>query len=163
MTTAQRATHADLMAHPEDDYLYQLVRGEIVRMPPPQPGHGDIEAGIRFTLPDGPDQIRGVDMPSLGVEQFRRLEPSIRGACIPEVPALVAEIISPADTTAYSTEKVTDYLQGGAQLVWQLYPKTQSVRVYTGDNRTWTVLSDGLLDGAPVLPGFSVLVAELFP
>lgn len=39
-------THEDLLAAPEDDYLYELVRGEILRMPPPEGMHGAREARI---------------------------------------------------------------------------------------------------------------------
>jgi len=46
MTTAQRMTFDDLMVQPDDGYLYELVRGEIVRMPPPKEDHGYIEAAL---------------------------------------------------------------------------------------------------------------------
>jgi Uma2 family endonuclease len=43
MTTQQRMRFEDLLAQPEDGYLYELVRGEILRMPPPKGQHGLIE------------------------------------------------------------------------------------------------------------------------
>lgn len=46
MTTTQRMTYADLMALPDDGYLHELVRGEILRMPPPKGEHGYIEAAL---------------------------------------------------------------------------------------------------------------------
>lgn len=46
MATLQRMTFDDLMATPDDGYLYELVRGEIMRMPPPKEDHGDIEAAL---------------------------------------------------------------------------------------------------------------------
>lgn len=46
MTTRQRATADDLMALPDDSYLHELVRGEIIRMPPPKEGHGYAEAAL---------------------------------------------------------------------------------------------------------------------
>jgi Uma2 family endonuclease len=195
-------TFADLMAQPDDGYVYELVRGEILRMPPPKGDHGDVEAalveaigrylvdrargfgwqpehgraarsrlvgylasgeaGIRFSLPEDPDQTRGVDVLYLSVEQFKRLEEYIREEYIPEVPALVAEVISPSETATYSNEKVTDYLAGGAKMVWQLFPRTRTVRVYAADSTTWVIPSNGTLDGGDVLSGFQVLVAELF-
>lgn len=42
MTTTQRMTYADLMALPDDGYLHELVRGEILPMPPPKGEHGYI-------------------------------------------------------------------------------------------------------------------------
>lgn len=120
------------------------------------------EAGIRFSLPDDADQVRGVDVLYLPPEQFARVEAVIRDDYIPEVPALVMEVISPAETSTYSNQKVTDYLQGGAREVWQIFPKSRSVRIYRADGTTSTVPPGDALDGGDLLPGFSVLLAELF-
>ena len=46
MTTAIRKTFDDLMATPDDGYRYELVRGEILRMPPPKGEHGYVEATL---------------------------------------------------------------------------------------------------------------------
>ena len=46
MATLQQATFDDLMAQPDDGSLYELVRGEILRMPPPKTDHGDVEAAL---------------------------------------------------------------------------------------------------------------------
>jgi len=136
MTTMQRATFDDLMATPEDGHLYELVRGEILRMPPPQGPHGRVEvrfthliesyldaralaggwdgtdadvrdrlvgftiggeAGVRFSLPDDPDQTRGMDAAYLDPEQAGRYLDAGASGYIREVPALVAEVISPSD------------------------------------------------------------------
>ena len=202
MTTALRMTYDDLMARPDDGYRYELVRGEILRMPSPKGDHGFVEAavvgaldrylynraialgwdpqtgqrsrsrvagylasgeaGIRFSLPDDPDQVRGADVLYLTPEQFARLDPLIRTEYIPELPALVVEVISPSERATDSNQKVTDYLAGGALLVWQIYPETRTARVYTADGRTWTVPTDGALEGGEVLPGFSLRLATLF-
>ena len=203
MTTLQRMTYDDLMSLPEDEYLHELVRGEIVRMPPPKGKHGRIEGalaeavgrflyefalargwrpeqgllgrdllvgalgvgefGIRFTLPDDPDQVRGIDLCYLSPEQVARYEETGPDEYFSEVPVLVAEVISPSETAEYIDEKVNDYLAGGAQLVWLLFPKARRVQVYRPDHTMETVAADGMLDGGEVLPGFSVAVASLFP
>ena len=46
MTTLQRMTHDDLLVLPDDGNLYELVRGEILQMPPPNQDHGTIEARL---------------------------------------------------------------------------------------------------------------------
>lgn len=201
-TTTRRMTYDDLMATPEDEYLYELVRGEILRMPPPKGRHGRFEArlvaaidrhlysqavalgwdesqgsdardllvgsvdsgeaGIRFSLPDDPDQVRGLDVSYLSPEQVARHNAHGSDEYIPEVPALAAEVISASETATYINEKVQDYLTGGARLVWLLFPKTRTVQVFRPDEPMVSRAVGDLLDGADVLPRFSVAVANLF-
>src|SRR5579859_7522104 len=51
------------------------------------------EAGMRFSLPDDPDQVRGADALYLTPEQFALAEPTIDDDYIPFVPVLVAEVV----------------------------------------------------------------------
>lgn len=202
MAIALRMTYDDLMVQPDDGHRYELVRGEILRLPLPKGDHGFVEASvaaalarylheravalgwdpetghrsrsrvvgylasgaadIRFSLPDDPDQVRGADVLYLTPEQFARLDPLIRTEHIPEPPALVVEAISPSERATDSNQKVTDYLAGGARLVWQIYLETRTVRAYTADGRTWTAPADGAIEGGEVLTGFSLRPATLF-
>jgi Uma2 family endonuclease len=202
MTTVQRMTFNDLMAQPDDDYLNELVRGEILRMPPPKEDHGCVEAalveaigrylddralalgweksqgraarnrlvgrllsgdvGVRFSLPDDPDQLRGLDVCYLSAEQVARLGAVPTAEYLVEMPALVAEVISPSETASYINEKVNDLLRGGAQMVWLFYPKTRTVMVLRPDGSARMIPAGGLLDGNDVLPGFAVELASIF-
>jgi Uma2 family endonuclease len=202
MATLQRMTFDDLQALPDDGYLYELVRGEILRMPPPKEEHGYIEAalveaigrylhdsalalgwapsqgrsardrlvgrlvsgetGVRFTLPDDPDQLRGLDVGYLSPNQVARLGHVLAAEYLSEMPALVAEVISPSETAAYVNEKVADYLGGGAQQVWLLYPRTRSVTVFRSDGTARIVQAGGMLDGGDLLPGFAADLANIF-
>jgi Uma2 family endonuclease len=202
MAVVQRATYEDLMTLPDDGARHELVRGEIIRMPPPNGKHGRIEAalveeigrylfdractlgwkpgsprlernllvgcvdsgeaGIRFALRDDPDQVRGVDVCYLTAEQVARHEAAGGDQYVPEVPAIVAEVISDSETAAYVNEQAADYLAGGARLVWLLFPKTRVVEAHTPDRAAITVTAGEVLDGGEVLPGFSVAVASLF-
>ncbi len=202
MVTTQRMTFADLMAQPDDGCLHELVRGEIVRMPPPRTGHTYVEAalieaigrylydraltldwqemqgrkardklvgrlmsgeaGVRFSLPDDPDQTRGLDVGYLSPEQVARLEDVPDDEYIREMPVLVAEVISSSETADYINEKVTDYLAAGARLVWLLYPRTRSAMVLRADGTANTVPADGSLDGEDILPGFAEPLFNIF-
>jgi Uma2 family endonuclease len=202
MTTVQRMTFNDLMAQPDDDYLYELVRREILRMPPPKEDHGCVEAalveaigrylddralalgweksqgraarnrlvgrllsgdvGVRFSLPDDPDQLRGLDVCYLSAEQVARLGAVPTAEYLVEMPALVVEVISPSETASYVNEKVNDLLRGGAQMVWLFYPKTRTVMVLRPDGSARMIPAGGLLDGNDVLPGFTVELASIF-
>jgi Uma2 family endonuclease len=202
MTTVQRMTFNDLMAQPDDGYLNELVRGEILRMPPPKEDHGCVEAalveaigrylddralalgwekshgraarnrlvgrllsgdvGMRFSVPDDPDQLRGLDVCYLSAEEVARLRAVPTAEYLVEMPALVAEVISPSETASYINEKVNDLLRGGAQMVWLFYPKTRTVMVLRPDGSARMIPAGGLLDGNDVLPGFTVELASIF-
>jgi len=202
MTTLQRMTYDDLLATPDDRHLYELVRGEILRMPPPNQDHGNIEARIvaamdrhlyararalgwdeaqgigprdllvgridsgeaaaRFSLPDDPDQTRGLDVCYLTPEQVVRARESGPGTPIPGVPALCVEVISTSEGATYINQKLADYLVGGARLVWLVYPRTRSVQVHRIDGSGQLLDGTASLDGGAVLPGLSVPLSSLF-
>jgi len=201
-TTTARMSYEDLLATPDDDYLYELVRGEILRMPSPKGMHGarearivgaierylyaraeaqgwtesqgsdardrlvgridNGEAGIRFALPDDPDQIRGVDVAYLTPEQVALHEQAGRDEYVPLVPALVVEVISQSEAAGYIQEKTRDYLAGGAQLMWLLFPKTRTAQVHRPGRPILSIEQSGSLDGEEVLPGLRIPLKGIF-
>jgi Uma2 family endonuclease len=56
--------------------------------------------------------------------------------------------------------KLQEYFDAGCRMVWYLYPEDRAVHVYTSPDECSIVAEDGVLDGSPVLPGFSVPVQE---
>ena len=201
-TTTARVTYKDLLATPDDDSLYELVRGEILRMPPPKGMHGareariveaiarhlyakagaqgwdesqgsdardrlvgridSGEAGIRFAFPDDPDQVRGVDVAYLTPEQVALHEQAGRDEYVPLVPALVIEVISQSEAASYIQEKTQDYLAGGAQLVWLLFPRTRTAQVHRQGRAILSIDASGSLDGEEVLPGLRIQLKGIF-
>ncbi|MGH7545780.1 MAG: Uma2 family endonuclease [Gemmatimonadota bacterium] len=77
-------------------------------------------------------------------------------------PDLVVEILSPSDTPADVQQKVHDWLEGGARLVWWVVPDTRSVTVYRPDGSARLVREGEVLDGEDVLPGFTSPVSDIF-
>jgi Uma2 family endonuclease len=124
---------------------------------------GSGEHGIRFDLPDDPDQVRGVDVLFLTPDQYARHAGALAEDYIPEVPALCVEIISPTQSAEEVDERVGDYLTGGAQMVWCLFPRRRTVTVYTPDQATQTIRAGGMLSGGEVLPGLAIPLTLLFP
>jgi Uma2 family endonuclease len=78
------------------------------------------------------------------------------------VPNLAVEVLSAGNTRREMEGKRRDYFQGGAQLVWEIAPKTQSARVYTSPDSFQEIGSDGALEGGAVLPGFALPLSRLF-
>ena len=78
-------------------------------------------------------------------------------------PDLAAEVVSPNDTAREVNRKVREYLRGGVRVVWLVYPDEAEVQVRTpgGDDRTLT--RGDTLTGDPVVPGFALPLADLFP
>jgi Uma2 family endonuclease len=75
---------------------------------------------------------------------------------------LAVEIISKGNTRAEMTRKVREYFEAEARLVWLIYPKSKTARVYSAP-RDWIEIGhEGVLDGGDVLPGFRLPFRELF-
>jgi Uma2 family endonuclease len=75
---------------------------------------------------------------------------------------LAVEVISPRNTPQEMDRKVADYFAAGVRAVWYVYPKSREVVVYSSPTQSITIQENGVLDGAPVLPGFSLPLSQLF-
>jgi Uma2 family endonuclease len=78
------------------------------------------------------------------------------------VPHLAVEVLSESNTPREMRGKREEYFQGGACLVWEINPRTQSARVYTDPDQFQEIGPDGALDGGDVLPGFNLPLQRLF-
>lgn len=77
-------------------------------------------------------------------------------------PDLAVEVLSPKNTRDEIDRKLRDYFFAGTLLAWVISPKTQTARVYTSPTDFRQVGKKGSLDGAQVLPGFSLSLERLF-
>lgn len=110
--------------------------------------------------PDDPDRVRKPDVSFIRLE---RLSPDDRpeGHC-DIVPDLVAEVISPNDTAYEVRAKTEEYLRAGVQIVWVIDPHAKQVDVHRADGSLQKLYEDEELSGEEVVPGFRLLVSELF-
>jgi Uma2 family endonuclease len=81
----------------------------------------------------------------------------------PVVPELAAEVISPTDDADEVMEKVEEYFRAGVTLVWIIFPGQERVYVYTSPTDVRVLSRGDELPGDPVLPGFRLPLADLFP
>jgi Uma2 family endonuclease len=78
------------------------------------------------------------------------------------VPDWAVEILSPTNTKKEMERKRREYFAGGAKLVWEVYPEKNIVKVFTTPKEVATIDENGILDGGPALPGFTLPVREWF-
>jgi Uma2 family endonuclease len=83
---------------------------------------------------------------------------------IPSVaPLVVVEIKSDSNSLIDLREKARKYLEHGTQMALLLIPEKRIVEVYQAGADVQLLPAEDTLEGGPVLRGFSVRVAELFP
>ena len=107
-----------------------------------------------------PTVTAGVDVAFISADQA---DARTAGTTLIEGPAgLIAEILSPHDTTEEVAERVQEYLDCGVPVVWVINPYFRTLTVHRPDAEPILYNRTHLLAGDPELPGFSCPVADLF-
>ncbi|WP_225309374.1 Uma2 family endonuclease [Larkinella humicola] len=78
------------------------------------------------------------------------------------IPAFVVEVLSETDQAYRIEEKIAEYFKAGVQVVWNIFPESEVVYVYTSRKDVPICLESDVYSAAPVLPDFSIRVNELF-
>ena len=171
-------------ARPE---FYEVIHGDIVETPPMSDyangvslrltravdrhlvGHA-VGEGFHehlFQIPQPGDRTRNrrPDWAYVSYVRWPQDRPwPAQGHGMPVVPEIVAEVISPGDGAEDVLAKVREYLRGGVQLVWVVYPLVREVHAYVLESRTVKVyFAADELEAGDILPGFRTPVAGLFP
>lgn len=166
---------------PDDGFRYELVRGELRKLPPASSDHGylalEVGAELRnhvkaiqlgrtfgaetgFKLASDPDTIRAPD--AAIVRQERVAEAEHTKGYWPGPPDLAIELISPGDTYSEVEEKALEWLNAGTHMVVVMDPRKRTVTVYRSREEIRVLTEADTLDGADVVPGWRVSVKELF-
>lgn len=111
-----------------------------------------------FILFPGRDTVRS---PDFAFVSHARL-PEIPETFIPLAPDLAVEVLSPSDRWADTLAKVAMYLQAGVLLVWVIDPANRTATIFQQEELPANIGEDGVLDGADILPGFTLPLAILF-
>ncbi len=172
------------IAHlPENaDKHMELIEGVIYEMPPAGYEHGNdagnffgfiwtyvrandlgrvtaAETGyVVYTNASGKDTILAPDVGFIAKARATEA-PSRKYALF--APDLAVEMVSPNDKAEEIHTKVNTYLKYGTKLVWVAYPETRTVVVHTASGAQ-TLGENETLDGGDVLPGFKLLIREIF-
>lgn len=163
---------------PGDEYVTELVRGVVVRELRPRRLHGLVQAelayqlkawakerGAEVTVESGyilseePATLRG---PDVAVVLEGRSAEGQPGGWVRDAPDVAVEVLSPSDTSSAMQQKVLEYLEAHARLVWIVDPAAHTVTVHRPDGSANILREHQTLTGEDVLPGFSLEVREIF-
>jgi Uma2 family endonuclease len=78
------------------------------------------------------------------------------------VPSLAIEVVSPSNSATEIEGRVLEYFDAGVELVWVIHPRHQRIYVHESPTQTRVLGATDELDGANVLPGFRLKIADLF-
>jgi len=178
--TPGTATEADLLRKVEvEKQLCELVNGTLVEKPvglyesqvATWIGYFILQfiSGRRLgivTGGDGPMRLKLglVRLPDVSFISADRLKTvDLRQQSIPSVaPDLAVEVLSKSNTQEEIARKISEYFAAGVRLVWIVDPVARSAVSYDAPHHGESIASNGALDGADVLPGFQLSLAELF-
>jgi len=172
------------LSHSEEyrDFRLELSNGELIVMAPASFEHGKVGAeslghiwafvranrlGMVTTAETGfvlfRDEERGdvVRAPDVAFVRANRIGEPPKKGYLRSAPDFAVEVVSPNDTGEEIDNKIKDYLRANSPLFWFIYPKSQAVVVYSGATSQRFGIDD-TLDGGEVLPGFTLLVRQLF-
>jgi len=174
------ATEKDLIALNErKGRLYELVNGVLV-----EKVMGYAEAFLMLELgtllrnflsqqplgilagADGPMRLMPdlVRMPDISFVSWEKLP----GRKVPLepiagfAPDLAVEILSKGNTKREMQRKLRDYFFAGTLLVWLVDKDKRTVEVFTAPDQSRILSEEQTLDGGDVLPGFTLLLKQLF-
>jgi Uma2 family endonuclease len=77
-------------------------------------------------------------------------------------PDLAVDVLSRSHFPGEMAVKRQDYFTAGVELVWEIDPDARTVAVYTSVTDVTTLTETDTLDGASVLPGFTLPLQSLF-
>jgi Uma2 family endonuclease len=177
-TTQTHLMTAEEFMNLDDDYhRHELIKGELLTMPPPKRPHGRVAANLTiilgqyvkanrlgeicnesgYHLESDPDTILG---PDVSFVARNRIGDPTEGY-YPGPPDLAVEVLSPGDRRGRVEQKLNLWLESGARSVWLVNPRKRTVEVIstTGERRLLHE-TDELVDDT--VPGFRVKVSEIF-
>jgi Uma2 family endonuclease len=70
--------------------------------------------------------------------------------------------MSPGDAKREMAEKINEYFASGAQVTWIVNTRFKTVTVYKSPLAATTMTKNDTLDGGSVVPGFRIVVSEIF-
>ena len=126
---------------------------------------GRVRIGMTFQIPLPNDRTRN-SRPDIAIvlyDRWAKNRPlSLTGNAIDVVPNIAVEVISPTDLAEAVTVKAMEYLDGGVQLVWQIFPEARVLFAHRPNGQPPGYASH-CTRPRDILPGFRATLGELLP
>jgi Uma2 family endonuclease len=174
-------TDEAFMSLPKDGHRYEIVDGELIDMGNSGALHGNIaiilssalfaivnaqklgalfDSSTAFKMKNG--NKRSPDISFFAKARLQGITELPIGF-LEGAPDLAVEILSPGNTIEEIDDKIAEYFNNGARLVWVISPTQRYILVYRCAQEPDRLLkSVDSLDGEDVIPGFTLPVAALF-
>lgn len=180
--TKDKLTLEQFLKRPETKPAREFVCGEVFRKPMPDLPHSLLQRFFilvlaPFSSPRGtgvsvaelrcifgpPGEERGY-VPDVVFISRARLPHGDARAVVPfrAAPDLAIEVLSPRQRRDRFRKKLSFYLEHGVRLVWVVDPRAETVTVHRPGAAPVVVRAGDTLDGADLLPGFTLPVADIF-
>jgi Uma2 family endonuclease len=159
---------------PVDGYKYEWKDGEMIRfsgMKKKQYYIYDVlntlfitkgyhKAGTFMAEPDVMLTVLQMRRPDIAYFTKEQIQQGRQGEDV--IPAFVVEVLSETDQAYRIEEKIAEYFKAGVQVVWNIFPESEVVYVYTSRKHVTICLESDVCSAAPVLPEFAIRVNDLF-
>lgn len=182
MATGARFTAQDLLRTRGQGVRRELVDGRIIEMAPHGFEHGEIAArlsrklveyveqtgggrvvtgdvGFVLDVPGDPERVRALDVAFVGRDRLP--QGAKRRTFFVGAPDLAVEILSPADATDDVQQRVRDFLDAGARMVWLIAPEARTATVFRADGSARLLREHDVLEGEDVLPGLAIPLSSV--
>jgi Uma2 family endonuclease len=168
-------------ASPWDEPLYEVVDGQEIEVPPMGARQNALASYLcgelnrtavparrglavtetLFVLKRDPSLQRRSDVAFVSYDRWpERTIPDSNAWNV--VPNVAVEVVSPTNTADEVETKRIEYFAAGVELVWIVYPVTQTIHVCAAAGHIDVLGAGGELDAGAVLPGFRLKLADLF-
>jgi len=173
-------TAEEMMQLPDDGYRYELINGELEKMPPPGFPHGRIM--MRLTVPltqfvwdhdlgellsegrvkvtSNPDTVLAAGVTFITKQRLE--EAGHVAGYWPGPPDLAVEVLSPSDRPSRIKTRISRWFGYGVKQVWIVNPKDCTVTVYRSPSEATTFSGSEYLEADDILPGFRISLDRIF-
>jgi Uma2 family endonuclease len=166
---------------PKDGHRYEVVKGDLVDMGNSGALHGYLcsillaalvghvlpqkigiilDSSTAFKMKSG--NKRSPDISFFAKERLQGIA-ELPSGFLDGSPDLVVEMLSPGNTVEEIDDKLVEYFENNARLVWVISPRQQYALVYRSSAVPDRLLKlTDALDGEDVIPGFTFPLVNLF-